>query len=102
MAKLTTKKRKSLPKGSFAVPGKRPGPGSYPIPDEAHARNALARVAQHGTPEEQRRVRVKVRKKFPKIAASGGKKASEPVVSARGRSQARILQAREVRVKKSK
>ena len=41
--------------------------GKYPIPDEAHARNALARVAQHGTPSEQEAVRAKVRAKFPQI-----------------------------------
>jgi hypothetical protein len=47
MAKdLSTKDRKKLSKKSFALPGKR----KYPIPDKAHARNALARVAQHGTP----------------------------------------------------
>ena len=38
------KNRKKLDKAAFALPGKR----KYPIPDKAHARNALARVAQHG------------------------------------------------------
>ena len=42
MAVLTTKKRKSLPKSSFGLPGSK----SYPMPDKAHARNALARGAQ--------------------------------------------------------
>jgi hypothetical protein len=52
MAKdLSTKDRKKLSKKSFALPGKR----KYPIPDKAHARNALARVAQHGTPPSRRR-----------------------------------------------
>jgi len=47
MAKdLSTKQRKKLSKKEFALPGKR----KYPIPDKAHARNALARVAQYGTP----------------------------------------------------
>ena len=46
MAKeLSTKDRRKLNRNSFALPGKR----KYPIPDKAHARNALARVAQHGT-----------------------------------------------------
>jgi hypothetical protein len=64
MAKLTAKARKALPKSDFVEPGDR----KYPIHDEAHARNALARVAQHGTPAEQERVRAAVHKKFPKIS----------------------------------
>jgi len=65
--KLEYKERKKLSKGSFAIPSKAPGPGSYPIPDIAHARNALARVAQHGTPEEQSQVRADVYRKFPEL-----------------------------------
>ena len=76
MGKLTTKKRESLPKSDFALPGKGVGPkgagaGSYPIPDQNHARNALARVAQHGSPEEQAAVRRKVHAKFPGIGEKG-------------------------------
>lgn len=63
MAPLTPKKRKSLKKSSFAVPGKR----AYPINDANHARNALARVAQSGTPAQKRQVRAAVHKKFPGI-----------------------------------
>jgi len=63
MAKLTTKKRKRLKKASFAIPGRR----AYPIHDISHARNALARVAQHGTPSEKRRVRAAVYKKYPSL-----------------------------------
>lgn len=75
MAKLTTAQRKKLPSKSFALPGKGTGPsgkgpGSYPIPDKAHARNALARVAQHGSPSEKARVRAKVHAKFPGIGKS--------------------------------
>ena len=62
MAKLTSKKRNSLPGKSFALPGRR-----YPIEDASHARNALARVAQHGDPEEQAAVRRKVHARFPSI-----------------------------------
>jgi hypothetical protein len=70
MAKdLTTKDRKKLSKKAFALPGKR----KYPIPDKAHARNALARVAQNGTPAEQKKVRAAVNKRFPSI----GKKKSK-------------------------
>lgn len=63
MAKLTYKKRQRLPKTSFAIPEER----AYPIMDEAHARNALARVSAFGTPEEKKRVRRAVKKKYPKI-----------------------------------
>jgi hypothetical protein len=72
MAKLKMAQRKRLPSSSFALPGKGEGPsgkgaGSYPIPDKAHARNALARVSQHGSSAEKARVRAKVKAKFPGI-----------------------------------
>jgi len=41
MAVLTTEQRKKLPKSAFAGPFE-----SYPVPDKAHARNALARAKQ--------------------------------------------------------
>jgi hypothetical protein len=94
MAVLKAKQRNKLKKSSFAVPGKR----AYPINDAAHARNALARVAQHGTPAEKARVRAAVKKKFPNIDVSGkkkkAKKTSEPIMSARMREQARVRAAR--------
>lgn len=66
--RLSYAERKRMPKSEFAMPGKRDGgKGGYPIPDAAHARNALARVAQFGSPEEQRRVRAKVHAAFPDI-----------------------------------
>lgn len=64
MAKLTSKKRNSLSGKSFALPGRR-----YPINDPNHARNALARVAQHGDAEEKAEVREKVHAKYPSIGA---------------------------------
>ena len=67
---LNTKKRKKLSKKAFALPGKR----KYPIPDKAHARNALARVAQHGSPSEQKKVKAAVRKRFPSIGKKSQKK----------------------------
>jgi len=70
LAELTSKARKKLPKQAFAVPSKRSksgGTGGYPIPDESHARNALARVAQFGTPSEKAQVRAAVARKFPNI-----------------------------------
>jgi hypothetical protein len=67
MARLTARQRKALPTSDYAVPGKAPGPGSYPIPDAAHARNALARAAQHAPPAVQATVRAAVRRRFPAI-----------------------------------
>jgi hypothetical protein len=76
MARLTTRARKGLAKSQFALPGKGEGPqgkgaGSYPIPDESHARNALARVSQHGSSAEKAAVRAKVRKRYPSIKVGG-------------------------------
>jgi len=62
MAKLTTKARKALPKKDFALPG-----GRYPIENASHARNALARVSQHGSPAEKAKVRAAVERKYPSI-----------------------------------
>jgi hypothetical protein len=72
VAKLTTSARQKLKSSSFALPGKGTGkggkgPGSYPIPDPSHARNALARVAQHGSSAEKATVRAKVHAKYPSI-----------------------------------
>ena len=80
MKKLSAAARKRLPRSDFALPGKGEGKegkgaGSYPIPDKSHARNALARVSQHGSTEEKAKVRAKVHAKFPDIGKDdGGKK----------------------------
>lgn len=66
--KLTYKKRKKLKKKDFAIPEEAPGPGSYPIPDIAHGRNALARVSAFGTPTEERRVKRAVYRRFPSLS----------------------------------
>jgi hypothetical protein len=58
-----TANRKKLKKSSFALPEEE----KYPIPDLAHARNALARVAQHGTEKEQKKVRKAVEKRYPSL-----------------------------------
>ncbi len=68
MAKLSYQARKKMSKKQFIVPAKAPGGGSYPIPDEAHARNALARSS--GKPVEAK-VRRAVHKKFPGIEMAG-------------------------------
>lgn len=62
MAKLTTNARKHIAPKNFALPGKR-----YPIEDIAHARNALARVAQNGTTAEKARVQAAVHHKYPSL-----------------------------------
>jgi len=61
-AVLDAKKRKSLPKQSFALPGKR----GYPIHDRSHAANALAR--SKGKPEEAT-VKRAVCKRYPDLPA---------------------------------
>ena len=40
--KLSTTRRKKLPKSDFGMPGSR----KYPMPDKAHAANAKARATQ--------------------------------------------------------
>lgn len=72
MGMFSYSQRKALPKKDFALPGKKSGAnpagkGGYPIPDAAHARNALARVSQHGSPAQKAQVRAKVHAKFPAI-----------------------------------
>ncbi len=72
MAKLTYQKRKEMPKSDFAIPSQKSkknpaGKGAYPIEDKNHARNALSRVSQFGTPAEKAAVRSKVAKKYPGI-----------------------------------
>lgn len=62
MTKLTTERRAEIPGQDFALGGRR-----YPIEDANHARNALARVSQHGTPAEKATVRAKVHRKYPGI-----------------------------------
>ena len=81
---LSAAERRALPNKDFALPGKGEGPqgkqaGSYPIPDEKHARSALSLVSQHGTPAEKATVRAKVKKKFPGIKVSEDKAFSNVV-----------------------
>ncbi len=66
LAKLTTAKRKAIPSKDFAGPDR-----SYPINDASHARNALARVSQHGTPALKARVKSAVKRKYPGIKQAG-------------------------------
>ena len=66
MAKLTTAKRRAIPSKDFAGPDR-----SYPINDASHARNALSRVSQHGTPALKSRVKSAVKRKYPGIKQAG-------------------------------
>jgi hypothetical protein len=66
MANLTTKGRKRMKKDEFAIPDKK----AYPINDKEHARNALSRVSQNGTPAEKAKVRKAVYKKYPSLKKS--------------------------------
>lgn len=70
-AKRNTKGgRAQMAPSSFALPGKK-----YRIDDKAHARNALARVAQSGTPAQQAHVQRAVKAKYPSINVTGLKSA---------------------------
>ena len=59
---LSARGRNQISEKNFALPG-----GRYPIHDASHARNALSRVAQHGTASEQAQVRAAVARKYPGI-----------------------------------
>ena len=60
MAELTAWQRKRLPDSAFAIPEER----KYPIPNESHARNALARAS--GTKYDSR-VKAAVARRYPGI-----------------------------------
>lgn len=64
MSKLTTKKRKDLPKSDFAGPDR-----SYPVNDKSHAANAKARATQMEmrgklSPSAANKIRAKANKKL--------------------------------------
>ena len=67
MGVLTTRRREELLDSAFAVPQRR----AYPIDSHARARNALARVAQHGSNMEKHLVRTAVHDRYPGIEVSG-------------------------------
>jgi hypothetical protein len=60
---LTALGRKHIAPGNFVFPKEK----RYPIHDISHARNALARVSQFGTPEEKAKVRAAVYRKYPSL-----------------------------------
>jgi hypothetical protein len=63
---LTAKGRRRIKSSNFAIPSKR----KLPIHTINHARNALARVSQHGTAREKAQVRRAVQRKWPSINVS--------------------------------
>lgn len=66
MAKLNTHERSELPMSDFAIPERAPGPGSYPIPDINHARDALSRSSGKS---EEGRVRAAVCRRYPTLCS---------------------------------
>ena len=71
MAKLTAAQRKNIPKSQDAMPSKAKSKsaggavsGSDPIPDLAHARNALARSSGKSV---EAQVKAAVYRKFPQL-----------------------------------
>ena len=64
MAVLSAADRKALPKSSFLVPSKAPGPGSYPVPDAAHRRAAVGLAGMHHGSSGAAAIRGKIQKKF--------------------------------------
>ena len=68
--KQNAKQRRALSSNDFAIPPQGARRGRYPIPDQAHAVEALARVDADGTPEEKRKVHAAVRKRYPDLPSS--------------------------------
>jgi len=73
MAELTARARRGLPTSAFAIPETR----SYPIHNESHARNALARVSQFGTPAQKAQVQAAVARRYPGIGGESKPKAKK-------------------------
>ena len=63
MGKLSSARRSSLPKSSFAIPSRR----AYPIHDRRHAANALSRVSAHGSSSEKAQVRRAVCRRYASL-----------------------------------
>lgn len=88
----TRRGRNRMKRSSFALPkgtGSKPNQANYRVDDLAHARNALARVSQHGTRSEQQRVRRVVAARFPSIGRSSAGKAGSGAGRRTGRGRRR-------------
>jgi hypothetical protein len=57
-------KRSKMKAKSFALPKQR----KYPIHDLKHAKNAIARVQQKGSPATKRKVYAAIRRRYPALA----------------------------------
>lgn len=57
-------KRSRMSPSTFAIPSRK----AYPVNTPGRARNAIARVQQHGSAADKRKVYAKVRAKYPGIA----------------------------------
>jgi hypothetical protein len=61
------------PAGSYALPGGGPGGAdAYPVNTRKRGANALSRVSANGTPEEKKKVRAAVKRKYPDLPSSKG------------------------------
>ena len=93
--KLTAEERKDLPGKTFAVHLKKGDENGkkekYPVPDIAHARNALARVATFGSPVEKKEVEAKVESKFPALGKRHEEAKEEKTASAGKKNLADLL-----------
>jgi len=67
-AVLDMSAREKIKSKNFAIPKGGKGEGSYPIHDPEHARNALTRVRQFGSPAEKSKVYAAVAKRYPALA----------------------------------
>jgi len=63
MAKLSSKRRKALPRSSFALPSQR----KYPIDTKARAKSALAYASRSDTAGAYSTIRAKVLKRYPSL-----------------------------------
>jgi len=67
--KLTYRERQELPDNAFAIPHER----KYPVYNQKHARNALARVSRFGTDYEKVMICKAVATRYPMIHAQSCK-----------------------------
>jgi hypothetical protein len=78
MAKLTTVRRKALPKKDFGLPAKKgadgknaAGRGGYPMPDKKHAAVAKAFADRYATPYEKAKIDAKANRILGKTNTKG-------------------------------
>lgn len=88
-ADLTAASRDRIKPANFAIPAKKSdtGEGKYPIHDLPHARNALARVDQHGNPSEKAKVYAAIVSKYPELV----RRSSVPEVQEKAEKKSSVL-----------